>query len=149
MDLVDRACRSRCDHGLVLDEVLRYDVTCRLIRHLNRTDLADAVLDADAGLALFGPVNWSRWPRYAPHYRGWLATPDALRRVYATSRVNLHEGTGIHFRQMDAMSTGGLLFFRETANDQVMQKVDADGNLLGFSVLRLSAVRQKPLEVSL
>ncbi|HET6584977.1 MAG TPA: glycosyltransferase [Nannocystaceae bacterium] len=117
MDLVDRACRERCDHGLALDEVLRYDVTCRLVRHLNRTDLADAVLDAEAGLALFGPINWSRWPRYAPHYRGWLATPAELRRVYATSRVNLHEGTGIHFRQMDAMSTGGLLFFRETAND--------------------------------
>jgi hypothetical protein len=117
MDLVDRACRARCDRGLELDEVLRYDVTCRLIRHLNRCDLADAVLAANAGLALFGPANWSRWPRYAPFYRGWLATPEALRRVYATSRVNLHEGTGIHFRQMDAMSTGGLLFFRETAND--------------------------------
>ena len=40
-------------------------------------------------------------------------------------------------------------YFRETANDQVMEKVDAEGNILGFSVLRVSAVRQKPLEVSL
>jgi hypothetical protein len=117
MDLVDRACRERCGHGIVLDDVLRYDVTCRLVRHLNRTDLADAVLAADASLALYGPINWSRWPRYAPHWRGWLATAPELRRAYATSRINLHEGTGIHFRQMDAMSTGGLLFFRETAND--------------------------------
>ena len=40
-------------------------------------------------------------------------------------------------------------YFRETANDQVMEKVDNDGNVLGFSVLRVSALRDKPLEVSL
>lgn len=40
-------------------------------------------------------------------------------------------------------------FFRETANDQVMEKVDDAGTVLGFSVLRVSALKQKPLEVSL
>jgi len=117
VELVDAACVRRCGHALVLDDVLRYDITCRVVRHLNRTDLVDAVLAADASLALFGPPSWSRWPRYAPHWHGWLAGPADMRRVYATSRVNLHEGNGVHFRQMDVMSTGGLLFFRETASD--------------------------------
>jgi hypothetical protein len=40
-------------------------------------------------------------------------------------------------------------FFRETASDQIMQKVDADGTLLGFSVLKVSAQRATPLEVVL
>jgi hypothetical protein len=40
-------------------------------------------------------------------------------------------------------------YFRETSNDQVMEKVDEAGNVLGFSVLRVSAVRQKPIEVAL
>ena len=40
-------------------------------------------------------------------------------------------------------------YFRETANDQVMEKVDDAGNILGFSVLRLSTLKQTPLEVSL
>lgn len=40
-------------------------------------------------------------------------------------------------------------FFRETENDQVMEKVDEAGNILGFSVLRISALKQKPLEISL
>ncbi len=40
-------------------------------------------------------------------------------------------------------------YFRETANDQVMEKVDEDGNVLGFSVLKVSAVRRHPLEVTL
>ena len=40
-------------------------------------------------------------------------------------------------------------FFRETANDQVMEKVDAKGNVLGFSVLKVSALQKAPLEVAL
>ena len=40
-------------------------------------------------------------------------------------------------------------YFRETAHDQVMEKVDEPGNLVGFSVLRVSALKQKPLEVAL
>jgi uncharacterized protein YuzE len=40
-------------------------------------------------------------------------------------------------------------YFRETANDQVMEKVDEQGNVLGFSVLRVSALKEKPLEVAL
>ncbi len=40
-------------------------------------------------------------------------------------------------------------YFRETVNDQVMEKVDDAGNVLGFSVLKVSAVKKVPLEVSL
>lgn len=40
-------------------------------------------------------------------------------------------------------------YFRETSNDHVMEKVDEKGNILGFSVLRVSSLRRKPLEVAL
>ncbi|TAK67129.1 MAG: DUF2283 domain-containing protein [Betaproteobacteria bacterium] len=40
-------------------------------------------------------------------------------------------------------------YFRETANDQVMEKVDERGNVLGFSVLKVSALKKEPLEVAL
>ncbi len=40
-------------------------------------------------------------------------------------------------------------YFRETENDQVMEKVDAEGNILGFSVLKVSSLKAHPLEVSL
>jgi hypothetical protein len=39
--------------------------------------------------------------------------------------------------------------FRETSSDQVMEKVDAQGNLLGFSVLKVSSMKGRPLEVTL
>ncbi|MBI4306664.1 MAG: DUF2283 domain-containing protein [Chloroflexi bacterium] len=40
-------------------------------------------------------------------------------------------------------------YFRETSNEQVMGKVDAKGRLLGFSVLRVSSLKQEPGEVAL
>ncbi len=40
-------------------------------------------------------------------------------------------------------------YFRETPSDQVMEKVDDRGNLLGFSVLRVSSLKGKPLEIAL
>lgn len=40
-------------------------------------------------------------------------------------------------------------YFRETESDQVMEKVDQEGNILGFSVLSVSKLQKKPLEVAL
>ena len=40
-------------------------------------------------------------------------------------------------------------YFRETEKDAVMEKVDEDGNIIGFSVLKVSALREKPLSVPL
>ena len=40
-------------------------------------------------------------------------------------------------------------YFRETANDQVMEKVDAQGNVLGFSVQNVSTIRTQLLDVTL
>jgi len=40
-------------------------------------------------------------------------------------------------------------YFRETESDQVMEKVDEAGNVLGFSVLKVSALKRAPLEVTL
>lgn len=40
-------------------------------------------------------------------------------------------------------------WFRETADDRVMEKVDADGNVIGFSVLNVTAIGGHPLDVTL
>jgi len=40
-------------------------------------------------------------------------------------------------------------YFRETANDQVLEKVDIQGNVLGFSVQKVSTIRSQPLDVDL
>lgn len=40
-------------------------------------------------------------------------------------------------------------YFRETENDAVVEKVDEKGNILGFSILKVSALREKPLSIEL
>lgn len=40
-------------------------------------------------------------------------------------------------------------WFRETADDRVMEKVDADGNVIGFSVLNVTTIDGRPLDVTL
>ena len=39
--------------------------------------------------------------------------------------------------------------FREMSNDHAVEKVDDEGNILGFSVLKVSALKQAPIEVAL
>ena len=40
-------------------------------------------------------------------------------------------------------------FFRETKSDQIMQKVDMEGNILGFSILKFSSLASGPFEYRL
>ena len=41
-------------------------------------------------------------------------------------------------------------YFRETESDAVMEKVDKDGHVLGFSILKVSSLSgQQPLSISL
>ncbi len=41
-------------------------------------------------------------------------------------------------------------YFKETENDAVMEKVDKKGNVIGFSIMKVSALKEnKPLSVSL
>jgi len=40
-------------------------------------------------------------------------------------------------------------YFKETENDAVMKKVDDKGNIVGFSILKVSAIKNEPISISL
>ena len=40
-------------------------------------------------------------------------------------------------------------YSRPTEHDQVMERVDEEGNVIGFSILRVSSLKKVPLEVAL
>jgi len=40
-------------------------------------------------------------------------------------------------------------YFKETENDAVMEKVDKNGNIIGFSILKVSAIHEKPISIHL
>ncbi len=37
-------------------------------------------------------------------------------------------------------------YFRDTEDDRIMEKVDAEGNVLSFSILKVSSLKGKPIE---
>ncbi len=40
-------------------------------------------------------------------------------------------------------------YLRETDHDQVMEKVDMEGNVLGFSILGVTNLKDRPLDIVL
>ncbi len=40
-------------------------------------------------------------------------------------------------------------YFRETSSDQVMEKVDMEGNVIGFSILKVSSLKEKTIDIDL
>ncbi len=41
-------------------------------------------------------------------------------------------------------------YFKETENDAVMEKIDTDGNVIGFSILKVSALKEDmPISIEL
>lgn len=40
-------------------------------------------------------------------------------------------------------------YFRETEDERVMEKVDTEGNVLGFSIMKVSSLKGGPFEVAL
>lgn len=120
-DAVNRLVGEATGEGIVDDPAIKYDLLGRLPRTGLRQSMVTEALEAGHSLRIFGTKGWTAWPALAPHYRGFLDEPAELARVYATSRINLHEGVGMHFRSMDCLATGSLLFYctrRKSTDEQ-------------------------------
>jgi hypothetical protein len=110
-DAINRLVSEATGDGIVDDQTIKYDLLGRLPRTGLRQTMVTEALDAGHSLRIFGTKGWAAWPQLAPHYRGFLDEPAELARVYASSHINLHEGVGLHFRSLDCLSTGSLLFY--------------------------------------
>ena len=134
----DELCMSAVGSHLVPSGELKYDISGRIIRHLQRQELISTALNNTNSLRLYGPENWREWPEYAPFYAGYLKGPGQLGKAYRSSKINLHDGVGMHFRSVDCMSTGGLLFFREREEldrlpGEISTQFEPDREFVSFS----------------
>ncbi|MBD9362044.1 glycosyltransferase family protein [Methylomonas fluvii] len=103
-----------------LDNCVQYDLGCRaVLRMMFRRKLLDMAAACDVSLRFYGPGGWGKWDKYRPYYQTTLTDPDDIRRVYGSSRINLHEGVGVHFRTLDCMASGGLLFYLAGPDDKI------------------------------
>jgi hypothetical protein len=53
-----------------------------------------------------------------------------------------HRRDNVNCRSVSEKRNSALPDFRATDNDQVMEKVDSEGNVIGFSVLRVSSLKK-------
>ena len=95
-----------------------------MVRMRNRHQLMALVLNSTASIRIYGSENWADWPQYRRYYQHFVHHSDELKRIYQTTKLNLHEGVGPHFRVFDAMSAGGLMFVKRTPDDR------AEGGML-------------------
>ncbi|MCF6209695.1 MAG: glycosyltransferase [Gammaproteobacteria bacterium] len=101
----------------ISDRTMKYDIETRSTRMINRQHAIDSALSVSTAISIHGSTNWLEWDRYRPHYRGYLNSHQDIREVYQRSKLNLHEGIGLHFRTLDCMGAGGLLAFKPTSRD--------------------------------
>jgi hypothetical protein len=103
---------------IFLDPCVQYDLGCRaILRMAFRQKVLDLAVASDTSIRFFGPGGWNLWPKYQPFYQSVLTEPADVRAIYQSSRINLHEGVGVHFRTLDCMASGGLLFFMASPDD--------------------------------
>lgn len=101
-----------------LDPTIQYDLGCRaVLRMLFRHKLLELAVDATDSIRFYGPGGWKSWSNFKRFHHTTLTNHDDIRAVYQSSRINLHEGVGVHFRTLDCMASGGLLFFLDSPDD--------------------------------
>ncbi|TAK61772.1 MAG: glycosyltransferase family 1 protein [Methylobacter sp.] len=120
-ELVEQRYGQKID---IEDQRLRYDLGCRMVRLRNRHQLMSLVLQSSDSMRIYGSENWTDWPQYRPHYHHFVDHSRELKQIYQSTKLNLHEGVGPHFRVFDAMSAGGLMFAKRTPDDS------AEGGIL-------------------
>lgn len=101
------------DQKIKNDQSLRYDLNIRITRMLNRSSMMDCLKSTKRSIHIYGPENWKAWQEYKPYYKHFLIHQNDIRKVFVTSKINVHEGNGTHFRLFDEMGSGAFVFYHK------------------------------------
>jgi Glycosyl transferases group 1 len=84
-------------------------------RVTERTRMLDTVLDVSDKVGFFGTGPWEKWPRYQPHFGGYIHRPSKMALVFKRTKLNLHNGNfGMHSRVLDCMAAGGAIMVNKS-----------------------------------
>ena len=87
--------------------------------------------------------------RAGPRPDSWYLTEKVKKEVGAMADRRLKIWYDREGDYVEVMFEDKAGYFRETDNDQVMKKVDDQGRVIGFSILKVSGAQSVPLEVTL
>lgn len=111
-DRLLRFVRQRCPDAEVsmIDPAIQLFFDDYFPRMTERTRMLDTILDVSSKVGFFGTGPWDQWPRYHPHFGGYINRPSKLALVFRRTKLNLHNGNfGMHGRVLDCMATGGTI----------------------------------------
>lgn len=98
--------KSRC----LVPDMMMYTVENEIMRAIGRANVVNAALNVSQSLRLYGIGMWQTYPEYLPYYQGTAPTEAAVRRIYRSSRLNLHNAmTQMHARVLDCMAAGSTI----------------------------------------
>ncbi len=104
---------------------LRYDLGHRINRLSRRYMFIKEAARISDSYLLAGSDGWRYWLEFSKNYIGYI-NPGKIDFYTRTSKLVLHEGPGIHFRLLDAMSAGTPVLVNDLQGD------DGSPTLLDF-----------------
>ncbi len=116
-DRLVRFVRERCPDADVsmIDPAVRIFFDDYYPRVTERTRMLDTVLDVSSKVGFFGTGPWDKWPRYHPHFGGYIHRPSKMALVFRRTKLNLHNGNfAMHTRVLDGMAAGGAMMVNKT-----------------------------------
>ncbi len=93
------------------DPTLRYDLEVRITRTYGRKGAIDIAMSISDSIKIYGPDNWQRWECYKDKYQGYLDSYELVNKACQSAKLNIHDGVGLHFRSINCMGSGALLFY--------------------------------------
>jgi len=109
--IIDGMLERLLDHPVEMARDMYYDLLIRTKRMSNRTELLDFAIGKSDSIAIYGSPNWLDWPKYQRFYKKFIDNEAEMNFIHQHSTINLHDGVCFHFRSIDCMASGGLLFW--------------------------------------
>jgi hypothetical protein len=102
--------RSPDDGPCLVPTSLMWTIENDIMRAMARAAVVNAAVSVSPSLRLYGIGHWHTYPEFGPYYRGEAVTETEVRRIYRSTRINLHNAmTQMHSRVLDCMASGSVI----------------------------------------
>ncbi len=120
-DIIKNICKKLSIKENSLDAEIYYDLIEKTKRLSNRVELLNFALKKSESVAIYGSTNWKEWPDYQKYYKYFIDCPNEINVIHQSSMINLHDGVSFHFRAIDCMASGGVIFWYDNSSVKVEQ----------------------------
>jgi len=120
-DIIKNICKKLSIKESSLDAEIYYDLIEKTKRLSNRVELLNFALKKSESVAIYGSTNWKEWLDYQKYYKYFIDCPNEINVIHQSSMINLHDGVSFHFRAIDCMASGGVIFWYDNSSVKVEQ----------------------------